>query len=236
MSFFKRKCNLNITFNKILGKILFLSTYALIFFQAYGTFLITDEIHKNNSYLSFYKCFLFILIILSIISHFRAAYTNPGKITHENNFQFLEFYCTTRTIAVKRSEFFNKSAGSRLLRPPVDIDDDPDDNFSDYENDDNEYTPSTVFTDEKINELNKEYGYSFNLCKKCNVGRMPGAHHCSQCAGCIYQMDHHCPWLDNCVGQFNQKFFILFCFYSNFASIVSTFISLHYVVYKYPLR
>jgi hypothetical protein len=51
-------------------------------------------------------------------------------------------------------------------------------------------------------------------CKWCSKYKPDRAHHCRVCRMCILKMDHHCPWIYNCVGWRNIKYFYLLLLYS----------------------
>ncbi|XP_050531682.1 palmitoyltransferase ZDHHC6-like [Daktulosphaira vitifoliae] len=67
-------------------------------------------------------------------------------------------------------------------------------------------------------EEDQEY---LQFCKICEGFKAPRVHHCHKCNRCVLKMDHHCPWLNTCVGFANYPYFITFIFFSIVAAIQS---------------
>ena len=55
-------------------------------------------------------------------------------------------------------------------------------------------------------------------CDICNISNLPlRSHHCKKCEVCILKFDHHCSFINTCIGEDNHLIFVLFLLFQSIA-------------------
>jgi len=74
-------------------------------------------------------------------------------------------------------------------------------------------SPGTITNEASFFDLTKciyDQNFQKRYCITCCVMRPARAKHCSHCGYCVMRMDHHCVWINNCVGINNHLKFYFF--------------------------
>ncbi|CCI42782.1 unnamed protein product [Albugo candida] len=74
-----------------------------------------------------------------------------------------------------------------------------------------------------------KYNGKRRYCRKCKAAKPDRTHHCSTCGCCILKMDHHCIYINKCIGFYNYKFFLQFIGWSAVTCLQHSYLNFRYI-------
>lgn len=229
--------SINYIINFYIAKILPLISFLLFIYQLFCNYYFYSNIDtlKNNNIHLITRYIYIIFYLMALFSFIMTYITEPGYVTQENNQQYIYLYQKTRKYSLNRAEIYNQNH----INNSKNQEDDDDDNYD-------LFTDGLSSDDEKIfkesNDQKKFYinckkyknllNFDVKQCRQCFIIKVCGTMHCSVCHKCVYMKDHHCIWFNQCIGQFNLKYYILFLLYLLLCSYISLIKNLYYIICK----
>jgi palmitoyltransferase ZDHHC4 len=70
-------------------------------------------------------------------------------------------------------------------------------------------TPTNITHCMSIYPYDHTLFYPGAICSTCKLPKPARSKHCPLCKSCIQKQDHHCIWINNCVGRNNYIYFLL---------------------------
>jgi len=137
-----------------------------------------------------------VLFAMLLLTFARSALTEPGYIPKTEYWQFNSFNIP----AWKEERLMSIIADTSYTGEKLKLE--------------TAFLKSLPVVERKLKDKKNEKGTDkLRKCDECNQYKPDRTHHCKHCKRCILRMDHHCPWIANCVGFNNYKHFVLFLFY-----------------------
>jgi len=230
------------------GLVMFILCHSVLIMGFFFIYFITDTIDdKENYILTIHKVINFIFLFLSIFCHIKTSLIDPGTIECSNNKEIIEFYNHVHTPLIKRAmlitekktpEVIKKIIFDSIKKSPPEKSDGGEEQTNNAYNEDNseddevKFENKTSINEDLVKVIEGKYHMKVTRCRHCYVIRPIDSHHCGTCHKCILDQDHHCPWVNNCIGIFNKKIFLLFLFYGSISFIYTDILFFYYTMYK----
>ncbi|RFU29935.1 hypothetical protein B7463_g6408, partial [Scytalidium lignicola] len=94
------------------------------------------------------------------------------------------------------------------------------------------YTDPGTITPENHARYMSLYPYDYTIfypgetCRTCHFQKPARSKHCSICKRCVAKLDHHCIFINNCVGYENQHWFLLLLFSTAVLTTYATYLGI----------